>query len=142
MRLLGIDYGEKRVGLALSDPTGTIATPLATLRRRAGKRPPFRAIQEVVEEHGARAIVLGLPLALDGSETEWCAEVRDVGGELGRRTGLPVHYVDERLTSVRAERVVRSLGLPRTEREKKERVDAGAAAFILQAWLDRAPAPS
>lgn len=135
-RVLGIDYGERRIGMAISDPTGTIAQPLPTLRRRAGKRPPYRAIEEVAGRHEVEAIVLGLPLDLAGGETPWTAEVRRVGEELSRRLGVPVHYVDERLTSVRAERAVRSLGLRKGKRERKVRVDAAAAILILQAWLD------
>lgn len=137
MRALGIDFGKRRVGLALSDPTGTIASPLPTLKRRKGKRPPYRAIEETAREHGVEAVVMGLPLELDGEENQWTRRVREVGGELGRRLDVPVHYVDERMTSVRAERAVRSLGLPKHEREKKERIDAAAAVLILQSWLDR-----
>jgi len=136
-RVLGIDFGERRVGVAVSDPTGTLATPLPTLTRRAGKRPPIHALAELAREHGVRAVVVGLPLNLAGEETEWAIRVRAMGEELGRRTELPVHFVDERMTSVRAERAVRSQGLRRGERERKERVDAGAAALILQGWLDR-----
>jgi len=136
MRILGVDFGERRIGLALSDPTGTIASPLPTLTRRAGKRPPIKALAEIAAEKQVEAIVMGLPLSLAGDETEWCAEIRRVGALLEDRTGLRVHYVDERMTSVQAERAVRSLGLPKREREKKERIDAAAAVLILQRWLD------
>lgn len=135
--MLGIDFGQRRVGLALSDPTGTLASPLPTLKRRAGKRPPLKALESVAREHDVEAVVFGLPLALDGTETDWTREVRAVGDRLARRLGVPVHYVDERMTSVMAERSVRGAGLPRGERERKERVDAAAAAIILQLWLDR-----
>jgi putative holliday junction resolvase len=135
-RALGVDFGEVRVGLALSDETGTLASPLATLRRRRGKRPPLRQLEETARSHSVEALVFGLPLDLSGEETDWSREVRAVATELGRRMDLPVHMVDERLSSVRAERAVRSSGLPRGEREKKERVDAAAAALILQGWLD------
>lgn len=137
MRVLAIDFGERRVGLAVSDPTGTLASPLPTLKRRAGKRPPLKALEAVAAEWGVEAIVMGLPLDLSGSETEWSMQVRDVADELGRRLGLPVHFVDERMTSVRAERAVRSLGLPKHKREEKGRVDQAAAILILQFWLDR-----
>ncbi len=137
MRVLGIDFGERRVGLALSDPTGTLASPLATLTRRAGKRPPLAALEALVREHGVGALVVGLPLSLSGDDSEWTRAVREVARALGERTGLPVHLVDERFTSVRAERAVRSLGLPKRKREEKGRVDAAAAVLILQAWLDR-----
>jgi putative Holliday junction resolvase len=82
-------------------------------------------------------VVVGLPLALSGEENAWCQKVREVGDEIGRRTKLPVHYIDERMTSVRAERAVRSSGLPKHKREQKGRIDAAAAVLILQAWLDR-----
>ena len=139
MRVLGIDYGTRRIGLALSDPTGTIASPLPTLKRRAGKRPPLTRLEEIAHEHEVERLVVGLPLDLEGRETEWCAEVREVGDRLASRLGLPVEYMDERMTSVRAERAVRSLGLRKSQREDKGRVDAAAAILILQAWLDRTP---
>lgn len=138
MRVLGIDYGERRIGVAISDPTGSFATPLPTLVRRRGKRPPMSALRAVAREHGATALVVGLPLAADGTETEWCAEVRRFGDRLGGSLELDVYYVDERMTSARAERIVRSLALPRRKRERKERVDAAAAALILERWLDAA----
>jgi len=137
VRVLGIDYGERRIGLALSDPTSTIASPLETLTYRSGKRPPLNVIEGIARTHQVERIVLGLPLDLSGEETERCGVVRAIGAELARRLDLPVDYVDERMTSVRAERTIRSLGLRRSERERKERVDAAAAALILQAWLDR-----
>ncbi|MFW5947486.1 MAG: Holliday junction resolvase RuvX [Gemmatimonadota bacterium] len=135
-RILGIDYGERRVGLAVSDETATIASPLPTLTRRKGKRPPVAPVARIAEEHDVTEIVIGLPLDLEGEETEWTREVRDYGRKLGERTGCPVTFRDERMTSVRAERAVRSLGLRREQREQKERVDAAAAVLILQAFLD------
>lgn len=132
-----MDFGELRIGLALSDETGTLASPLDTLHRRRGKRPPLRQMEELARTHKVRAIVFGLPLELSGTESEWTREVREVARKLGERLGLPVHLVDERMSSVRAERAIRSAGLPRHRREEKARVDAGAAAVILQDWLDR-----
>lgn len=137
VRVLGIDYGERRIGLALSDPTGTIAQPLDALIRRRGKRAPVQAILERIEASDVREIVIGLPLALDGEDTEWTREVREFANKVATRSGRTVHLVDERLTSVAAERVVRSLGLPRRERERKDRIDTAAAMLILQAHLDR-----
>ncbi len=136
MRALGIDFGERRVGVAVSDPTGVIAQPLPTLRRRAGKHMPLRALEELAEEYGVQVIVVGLPLALSGDDTDWTRTVRDAAGKLEERSGLPVQLVDERFTSARAERAVRSLGLPKSKREEKDRVDAAAAVLILQSWLD------
>jgi len=133
---MGIDFGEKRIGVALSDPTGTLASPHDVVRRRASKRMPLKALERIARTHDVDRLVAGLPLELSGEENDWCVEVRKAGDELARRLDVPVAYVDERMTSVRAERKVRSSGLPRSKREEKERVDAGAAALILQAWLD------
>lgn len=135
-RVLGIDFGERRVGLAVSDPTGTIAQPLPTLQRRRGKRAPVAQVARLAAERGVSRIVIGLPLTLAGEESEWTREVRTFGDHLAERTGLPVDYLDERMTSVRAERAVRSLGLPKHRREEKSRVDAAAAMLILQDYLN------
>jgi putative Holliday junction resolvase len=137
MRVLGIDLGMRRIGLAMSDPTGTLATPLETIVRRAGKRVPLARLEAVARELGVEHVVLGLPLDLRGEENEWCLEVRDVGRRLGERLGVEVSFVDERFTSALAERQVRASGLSKTKREEKGRVDAAAAQLILQAWLDR-----
>lgn len=133
---MGVDFGTKRVGLAVSDPTGTVATPLDTVRRREGKRPPLAELERIGKSLGVEHVVMGLPLDLKGEENEWCKEVREVGRRLGERLGVGVSFVDERLTSVRAGAAVRASGLRKREREKKERVDAAAAQLILQAWLD------
>lgn len=141
-RILALDYGEKRIGVAVSDPTRTIAAPLTTLKRRAGKRPPWAEIVRLVQEQEAGELVVGLPLDLAGREGPWAAEVRVFGEELARRTGLAVHWEDERLSSVEAERVIRGMGLKKSKREEKERVDATAAALILRSYLDRGEAPT
>ncbi len=133
---MGIDFGEKRIGLAVSDPTNTVATPLPTLSRRPGKRPPYREIVELAGAHAVGQLVVGLPLGLDGEENEWCAEVRAMAARLSDAVGAPVAWVDERMTSVRAERAVRGAGLAKSKREERGRVDAAAAQLILQAWLD------
>jgi putative holliday junction resolvase len=137
-RVIGIDYGERRVGVALSDPTATIAQPLTVLVRRPGKRPPVQAIADLAAQHEVAHIVIGLPLTLAGDESDWTREVRAFGEKLAARAGTGVTFADERLTSVMAERAVRSLGLKRSAREQKHRVDAAAAVLILQAYLDSA----
>ena len=81
-------------------------------------------------------LIVGLPLGLDGKENDWCAEVREVGDALAGRLEVPVAYVDERFSSVQAEHAIRSIGLKKRAREDKGRVDAAAAALILQSWLD------
>ena len=139
-RLAALDYGTRRIGIALSDPTGTIAYPLTTVSRRAGKRPPWPEITRILAEQEVSAVVVGLPLDLAGEEGAWATEVRDFADQLHRRTSLPVYWVDERLTSVRAERAVRGMGLGKRDREDRGRVDATAAALILEAYLSRASA--
>jgi putative holliday junction resolvase len=134
-RILSIDFGTRRIGLALSDPSRTIASPLTVLPRRAGKRPPWPEVERIIQEHEVTEIVFGLPLELSGEEGTWAAEVRSAAAKLGERTGLPIHWIDERLTSVQAESTVRDLGLKRSQRAEKERVDAAAAAIILQRYL-------
>lgn len=141
MRVMGVDFGEKRIGLALSDPTATLASPLPTLKRRASKKPPLRAMEELAREHDVGALVFGLPLSPGGNETDWTREVRFVGNALAERLDVPVHFIDERFTSALAERAVRSIGLPQSKVREKGRIDAAAAIVILQAWLDRSSAP-
>jgi putative Holliday junction resolvase len=135
-RLLAVDYGEKRVGLAISDPTGTIASPAGYIARRAGKRPPIAEIIRRAEALEARGFVLGLPLDQNGDETERSTEVRAVGAELERRTGFPVSFVDERYTTAAALRAVREMG--GTTRGRKGDVDALAATILLQHALGMA----
>ena len=136
-RVLAIDYGERRLGVALSDPTATFAQPLTTLVRRPGKRPPIQAILDLCAEHGVSALVVGLPLTLAGGDSDWTREVREFAARLAARAALPVALVDERLSSVAAQRAVRSVGLRKQARRQRERVDASAAALILQAFLDQ-----
>ncbi len=120
----------------MSDPTGTLASPVTTLRRRSGKRPPISRILDLGSELGVHGFVVGLPLEEPGGENEWTAEVRAFGRRLGQRSGLPVHFVDERYSSLEAEVRIRSIGLRRKAKEDKARIDAGAAAIFLQDWLD------
>src|SRR5690606_2724307 len=120
-RILGIDLGARRIGVAITDPTRTIASPLTTLTRRTGKRPPWKDLERLVHENEVVGIVVGLPLALAGTETEWTTEVRDFAERLAERTRLPVHLMDERMTSIEAEGAIRSLGLRKSRREDKAR---------------------
>jgi putative holliday junction resolvase len=130
VRLLAIDYGERRIGLAVSDPTGTIASPAGHILRRVGKRPPITELARRAAELEANGLVVGLPLDGDGNETARSADARNVGDELSRRTGLPVQYVDERFTTAQALRAVRDMG--ETTRGRKGDVDALAATILLQ----------
>lgn len=140
-RIMGVDYGRRRVGVAMSDASGILATPLTTLQRRAGKRPPVTRLLELAARHGVGRAVLGLPLDPDGGESEWTAEVRTFAAQLADRGGFPVELQDERYSSAEAEARIRSAGLPRKKKEDKGRVDAAAAAIILQDWLDGQAGP-
>ena len=136
-RRLAIDWGERRIGLAVSDPSGTIASPVGAIVRRAGKRPPIAEIVRRAEALEASEFVVGLPLDESGGETPRTAEVRHVAAELERRTGLPVALVDERYTTAIALRAVREMG--GDPRERKGDVDALAAAVLLRHALDLDP---
>lgn len=130
---LGIDVGAVRVGLAAADETGTIASPVATLPRRA--RGAWQRIEREIRERHASTLVVGLPLLLDGSEGEAARDARAFAAELGSRTDLAVEMWDERFTTAQAERSLIAGGMRR--RRRRERVDAVAAALLLQSWLDR-----
>jgi putative Holliday junction resolvase len=129
-RILAIDYGERRIGLAVSDPSGMIASPAGHIVRRIGKRPPIAELARRAAELEATALVVGLPLDQNGDETPRSADARHVGDELARRTGLPVRYVDERFTTAAALRAVREMD--GTTRGRKGDVDALAATVLLQ----------
>lgn len=133
-RLLGVDWGERRIGLALTDETRTIARPLATLTRRPGKRFPMQQLLAHCAEHGVAGIVVGLPLDEQGEEGEAAAAARQLAADIARRSGLPVELWDERLTTARALRAVREMG--GSTRGRREDVDALAAALLLQHYLD------
>jgi len=129
-RWMAIDWGERRIGLAISDPAGIIASPAGVIVRRAGKRPPVAELVRRSEALEARGIVMGLPLDGDGADTPRSMECRRVAAELARRTALPVSLVDERYTTAAALRGVRETGS--RARDRKEDVDALAAAVLLQ----------
>ncbi len=133
-RYLAVDYGEKRVGLAISDPLGMIASPAGFIARRAGKRAPIAEIIRRAEALEARGFVLGLPLDGSGNETEWTAEIRRIGGELAKRTALDVRYVDERYTTAASLRTIREMD--GSARGRKGDVDAMAAQILLQHALN------
>jgi putative Holliday junction resolvase len=138
-RILAVDFGERRIGVALSDPDGIIASPYTTLPRRRGKRPPIAELLAIMEEQAVTEIVVGLPLMLSGDDSEWTTTVRNFADTLAARSGRRVTLVDERFSSIVAERAVRGSGLRKTQREEKQRIDAAAAAVILQAFLNSRP---
>ncbi|HTD69813.1 MAG TPA: Holliday junction resolvase RuvX [Gemmatimonadales bacterium] len=133
-RLLGVDWGERRIGLALSDETRTLAQPLTTLTRRSGKRFPMRKLLTLLEQHAVTGVVVGLPLDQEGAEAEAAAAARALAADIAQHSGQPVELWDERLTTARALRAVRAMG--GSTRGRKDDVDALAATLLLQHYLD------
>lgn len=133
---MAIDYGERRVGLAISDPTGTIASPAGVILRRAGKRPPVAELLRRAKALEARGFIVGLPLDGDGEETPRSAEARKVAAALEQRSGLPVVLIDERFTTAAALRAIREMG--GSTKGRKGDVDAMAATILLQHALKHA----
>jgi putative holliday junction resolvase len=133
-RILAIDWGEVRIGLALSDESQTLATPLETLLRRAGKRFPLARFLQLTAEHRPVGLVVGLPLSSEGTETESATAARELAATLARRTRLPLELWDERMSTARALAAVREQG--GSTRGRKADVDALAAAVLLQHFLD------
>lgn len=132
-RVLGLDVGTKTIGIAMSDPLRMLASPVRTLSRKSVRQDCDQLVK-LVREHGIEALVVGLPYELDGSEERSARLARQIGSVLGERTALPVHYVDERYTSVDAERQLIEAGMSRARR--KQVIDQAAAVLILQSFLD------
>jgi len=133
-RLLGVDWGERRIGLALSDESQTLAQPLATLTRRTGKRFPMPKLLEQLTQHQVVGVVVGLPLDEAGAEGDAARAARALADDIGRRAALPVSLWDERMTTARVLAAVREMG--GSTRGRKADVDALAAALLLQHYLD------
>lgn len=136
-RFMSVDYGEKRVGFAIADELGMIASPAGFIARRAGKRAPIAEMLRRAEALEARGFVVGLPLDGNGEETAWTVEVRRVGGELEKRSGLTVKFLDERYTTAASLRTIHEMG--GSTRGRKGDVDSMAAAILLQHALDVNP---
>ena len=132
-RVLGIDLGSRRIGVAVSDGLGITAQPRATIARHGGMRD-IESIAAAVKDAGADRIVLGLPLDPEGQEGPAAQRARAFGGKLGAALGLPVELVDESFSTVEAESVLLAADVSRKRR--KQVVDKLAAAVILQRWLD------
>jgi putative Holliday junction resolvase len=133
VRILALDIGEKRIGVAVSDPTGTVATPVSVVdaAKAMGDGAPLRRI---VEDYEAELLVVGLPLSLDGTEGPQAARVRASAARLAGFLRLPVEFADERLSSAEATRVMSQAGLD--ERRQRGSKDMVAAAVFLQSYLD------
>jgi putative Holliday junction resolvase len=132
-RVMALDLGEKRIGVAISDPTRTIASGYTVLRRKS-RREDFARYQQIIAEKDITLLVVGLPIPLGGGEGQKAAWVRDYTAELNQHIAVPIEFWDESLTTVQAEASLRARG--KRGKKLKERIDAVAAAFILQDYLN------
>ncbi|WP_396222901.1 Holliday junction resolvase RuvX [Gemmatimonas sp.] len=132
-RLFAVDWGDKRIGLAISDELGMLASPVGIISRRVGKRPPIAELMRHADALGATGYVVGLPLDPAGAETDRTREVRDVAAKLAARQSLPVRLVDERFTTSAALRSIKDQG--GSTRGRKGDVDALAACVLLESVL-------
>jgi putative Holliday junction resolvase len=132
-RILALDLGKKRIGLALSDPLGITAQGLPTLQRTR-IREDLAALADLIQEHDVRLLLLGHPLHMSGHESRQSEYTREFGMRLGEYTGVEVRLWDERLTTVEAERVLRSSGISIDKRAKA--VDRLSAQILLESFLD------
>jgi putative Holliday junction resolvase len=132
-RLLGFDYGTKRIGLAVSDPDRKIASPLATYAR-VNRDADALYFQQVIEREEIGQLVVGLPIHLSGDESAKSTEARAFGKWLHELTGLPVAFADERFSSVEAESALWNVGL--THKKRKARIDRLAAQILLQGYIE------
>jgi putative Holliday junction resolvase len=130
---MALDVGTKTIGIALSDELRLFPQPFLTLSRK-GVRKDTEVLQQIIEAEEVEHVVVGLPLELDGTEARSARLARQVGDAVGERSGLPVTYIDERFSSVEAERLLIRMNVSRKRR--KEVIDQAAAALILQSFLD------
>jgi putative Holliday junction resolvase len=132
-RVLGLDLGDARIGVAISDPERRLAVPVGTIH--VGQPPgELKAVAALVAEHDATLLVIGLPRSMSGDEGPRAALAREFGAALEAAVRVPIEFQDERLSTVEAERALREAGV--TGRERRRVVDRSAATVILQAWLD------
>ena len=133
MRTMALDVGEKRIGVALSDPSGILATPLTAIQRTSLKKD-LGEVLRLATENEAGSILVGIPLSMDGVARQQAHRVQQFCEALALEADIPIMTRDERLSTVEAERRLREGGAP--ARRRKEMVDAAAAAILLQSYLD------
>ncbi|HLZ28508.1 MAG TPA: Holliday junction resolvase RuvX [Chloroflexota bacterium] len=139
--MLGIDAGERRVGVAVSDALRLLATPLCVLDRARGLAPVLDALTELTRREGIDRMIVGLPLNADGSHGQQARRAEDFARVAARVVGVPVDLWDERLSTQEAEAIVRAQGRSTRRVRQRGQLDAIAAAVILQDYLDHAPPP-
>jgi putative Holliday junction resolvase len=133
-RLLGIDYGTVRIGLALSDPTGTLASPLSFLPNQSPQQVT-QALSELIQTHQISALIIGLPRNMDGTYGPSAQKVRDFISQIQKDILLPITPIDERLTTAQASKQLMGIGL--SQKQLRKKVDSSSACLILQQYLDR-----
>jgi putative holliday junction resolvase len=133
MRILGLDVGDKRIGVALSDPMEILASPLTTIERQSDEQSIIEILDLTVKRDAGK-ILVGLPVSMSGENTEQAKKTLEFVGKLKLKTNLPVVVQDERLSSISAEKFMRQANLKKNRR--KELLDAAAAAVILQSYMD------
>lgn len=135
MRILGLDYGSKTVGVAMTDALGMTVQPYKTIQReRESKlRQTLSEIAEIVEQYQIEKIVMGLPLNMDDTEGDRASKTRDFAEKLKLRVAVPIEFTDERLTTMEAEEILDQSGIPRSEQKKV--IDQVAAQLILEQYL-------
>ena len=133
-RLLGIDYGTVRIGLALSDPTRTLASPLPFLENNSPQQVT-QALSELIQTHQISALIIGLPRNMDGTYGSSAQKVRDFISQIQKDIPLPITPIDERLTTAQASKQLTGIGL--NQKQLRKKVDSSSACLILQQYLDR-----
>ena len=133
-RLLGIDYGTVRIGLALSDPTRTLASPLPFLENNSPQQVT-QALSELIQTHQISALIIGLPRNMDGTYGPSAQKVRDFISQIQKDIPLPITPIDERLTTAQASKQLTGIGL--NQKQLRKKVDSSSACLILQQYLDR-----
>ena len=131
--VLGIDHGEARIGIAITDPVGIMAHPLETIHVK--NTPPIPRISALVKERQVKQLVLGLPIRMDGTEGTAAEKIRTFGAQLAQAINLPLHYIDESLTTVAAAEKLHQAG--KNAKKQKSIIDQAAAVEILSAWLSQ-----
>ena len=133
-RFLGIDYGTVRIGLAISDPTGILASPLPFLENKSPQQVTT-ALSELIQTHQIAGLVIGLPRNMDGTYGPSAQKVRDFIGQIQKSISLPITPIDERLTTAQASKQLSGIGL--NQKQLRKKVDSSSACLILQQYLDR-----
>ena len=139
MRALGLDIGAARIGVAVSDPSGRVASPVTVLDARSISAD-MTPLSRLVEDYEVECLVIGLPLTLAGEEGPQADDVRATAGRIGDALDVPIEFFDERLSSTEARRAMAAAGM--SEREQRGALDKVAAAIVLQGWLDMKRVPA